>query len=185
VIRSATLEAGGAPRPDLNLVFDQVVAVPSSQTLLYFTGGTTAQYSVSRRRWTDLEPKHSPPPVFGGSLAYDPVHDEVVLFGGGHVAERAPDGRLAGYTGTWVFDPRANDWRELPRGTEPPPRMNTRLVTDTRNHVLVLFGGDGQSHYLADTWLFDLKTRAWRRSRATRGPEARAGHFTVYDPETG
>ena len=40
--------------------------------------------------------------------------------------------------------------------------MNTRLVTDSRNQVLVLFGGDGQSHYLADTWLFDLRTRKWR-----------------------
>ncbi len=63
--------------------------------------------------------------------------------------------------------------------------MNTRMVTDTRNQVLVLFGGDGQSHYLADTWLYDLKSREWRLSKAPGGPEARAGHFTVYDPQTG
>jgi hypothetical protein len=48
-----------------------------------------------------------------------------------------------------------------------PPRMNSRMVTDSRNEKLVLFGGDGQSHYLADTWLFDLKTRAWRASNGT------------------
>jgi hypothetical protein len=185
VVRSATNEAGAAPRPDLNVVFDQVVYAPSLHSLVYFTGGTTAQYSIPRRRWTDLAPKHSPPPVLGGSLAHDPVHDEIVLFGGGHIAERAPDGRLVGYTGTWVFDPKSNDWRELPRGMEPPPRMNSRLVTDRRNQVLVLFGGDGQSHYLADTWLFDLKTRTWRQSKTPGAPEARAGHFTVYDPDTG
>ena len=123
--------------------------------------------------------------MLGGSLAYDPLHDEVVLFGGGHVAESTTDGRLAGYTGTWSFDLKSNDWRQLPSGVQPPPRMNTRMVTDTRNQVLVLFGGDGQSHYLADTWLFDLKSREWRLSKAPGGPEARAGHFTVYDPQTG
>jgi hypothetical protein len=33
--------------------------------------------------------------VLGGSLAYDSVHDELILFGGGHVAEkRAGEGLL-------------------------------------------------------------------------------------------
>jgi hypothetical protein len=185
VVRGATGDKEGAPRPDLNVVFDQVVYAPSMRSLVYFTGGTTAAYSIPSRRWNDLSPRHSPPPVLGGSLAYDPVHREVVLFGGGHVAEPTDDGRLAGYTGTWAFDPESNDWRELKVPVQPPPRMNTRLVTDSRNQVLVLFGGDGQSHYLADTWLFDLGTRKWRRSKAPGGPEARAGHFTVYDPVTG
>ena len=183
VLRGPTDEKEGAPRPDLNIVCDQAVWVPSVKSLVYFTGGLTAAYDVSARRWRDLGPRHSPPPVMGGSLAYDPLHDAIVLFGGGHVAEPGPEGRPAGSTGTWVYELQSHDWRKLP-GAQPPPRMNTRLVTDTRNHVLVLFGGDGQSHCLADTWLFDLGTRAWRRSTAP-GPEARAGHFTVYDPRTG
>lgn len=90
---------------------------------------------------------------------------------------------MAGYTGTWVF--RGEDWRRLNLKVEPPPSMNTRLVCDTRNNVMVLFGGDNQHEYLADTWLFDLKTETWRRANAPGWPAARAGHFTVYDPETG
>src|SRR5262249_35444162 len=66
-----------------------------------------------------------------------------------------------------------------------PPRMNSRAVTDSKNQLLVLFGGDGHSHYLADTWLYDLKARQWRQSKAANGPPPRAGHFTVFDPETG
>jgi Galactose oxidase, central domain len=69
--------------------------------------------------------------------------------------------------------------------TQPRPRMNTRLVCDTKNQQLVVFGGDAQSHYLSDTWIFDLKTRTRRQSKAASGPDARAGHFTVYDPENG
>jgi hypothetical protein len=63
--------------------------------------------------------------------------------------------------------------------------MNTRLVTDPKNGVLVLFGGDGQSRYLGDTWIYDLKTRTWAESKAGPGPEPRAGHFTVYDSVSG
>lgn len=184
VMRGTTNDKEGAPRPDLNIVFDQVVYAPSMHALVYFTGGLTAAYDPAARRWRDLAPRHSPPPVLGGSLAYNPVHEEIVLVGGGHVAEPGPDGKIAGHTGTWIYNPKANEWRELRGAQQPPPRMNTRLVTDTRNQVLVLFGGDGQSSYLADTWLFDLKTRTWRESK-TGGPEARAGHFTIYDPETG
>ena len=184
VMRVSTADEQAAPRPDLNIVFDQVVYRPANDTLYYFTGGLTAAYDVASRRWSDLRPRRSPPPVLGGSLAYDPLNDEILLFGGGHVAERGPAGKVRGYTGAWIYSIRDNTWRPLETAVEPPPRMNTRIVTDTRNGVLVLFGGDSQQAYLADTWLFDLRTRSWRKSAAP-GPPARAGHFTVYDPETG
>ncbi len=185
MLRGPTDEKEGAPRPDLNIVFDQATYVPSRKWLVYFTGGLTAAYDVLRRRWTDLSPRHVPPPVLGGSLAYDPLHDEIVLFGGGHVAEPGPNGKLVGYTGTWTYRFSDQDWHRLQTTNRPPPRMNTRMVLDSNNQLLVLFGGDGQNHYLADTWLYDLKNRSWRASKASSGPEARAGHFTVFDPETG
>jgi Galactose oxidase, central domain len=185
VLRSPTAEKEGVPRPDLNIVFDQVTYHTRSESLIYFTGGLTAVYNVQARRWEDLMPSQSPPPVVGGSLVYDPLHDEVVLFGGGHVAEPSPGGGIIGYTGTWVYRFGKNIWQQLPLKTQPPPRMNTRLACDTKNQVLVLFGGDAQTHYLGDTWIFDLKTQSWRQSKALAGPQPRAGHFTVYDSETG
>ena len=185
ILRGPSNDREAPPRPDLNIVFDQVTYRPANHSLYYFTGGLTAAYDAANRHWTDLRPRHSPPPVLGGSLVYDPLHDEILLFGGGHVAERGPDGAVRGYTGTWVYSIAGNDWRELPLKLQPPPRMNARIVCDPKNEVLVLFGGDGQRQYLADTWLFDLKKREWRESKSPGGPESRAGHFTVYDPETG
>ncbi len=184
IMRGASDENEAVPRPDLNIAFDQVAYRPADDSLYYFTGGLTAAYDVARRRWRDLRPAHSPPPVLGGSLAYDPVHDAFILFGGGHVAEQSPDGSLRGYTGTWMYSVRENEWRQLAPADQPPPRMCTRLVLDTRNRVLVMFGGDGQKQYLADTWIFDLSKLEWRRSRAAGAPPPRAGHLTVYDPET-
>jgi hypothetical protein len=185
VLRGPTDESEGASRPDLNLVFDQVSYQPAIQSLFYFTGGLTATYDVVKRRWHDLTPAHTPPPVVGGSLAYDPLNNEMVLFGGGHVTEKGPDGRLVGYTGTWVYRFADGDWHPLQLQVQPAPRMNMRLVYDQKQQLLVLFGGDGQSHFLADTWLYDLRTRTWRVSKTQAGPEARAGHFTVYEPESG
>jgi hypothetical protein len=170
-------------RPDLNITFDQVVYHPPSRSLVYFTGGLTAAYHVETRRWRNLEPAQSPPPVLGGSLAYDPLHDEIVLFGGGHVAEKR-GGRIVGYTDTWIYSFTAKSWRRHATRVQPPPRMYSRLVCDTKNQALVLFGGDGQSRYHADTWVLDLKTRTWREVLVA-GPPPRAGHFTVHDPQTG
>lgn len=184
VLRGPAAEKEGVARPDLNVVFDQVTYVPGRKWLVYFTGGLTAAYDVAARKWIDLSPRHAPPPVLGGSLSYDPFDDAIVLFGGGHVLEPGPGREPVGYTSTWVYRFADGDWHRV-SGPQPPPRMNTRLVLDSKNRVHVLFGGDAQSHYLADTWLFDLKTRQWRASRATSGPAARAGHFTVHDPETG
>jgi hypothetical protein len=174
-----------AARPDPNIVFDQAAYHPPTKSLVYFAGGLTAAYHVTQRRWTNLAPAHAPPPVLGGALAHDPLNNELVLFGGGHVAEEGPDGRIVGYTGTWAYSFADRDWRRLSLDVQPPPRMYSRLVCDPKNEVLFLFGGDGQSHYLADTWLFDLKTRRWRASRVPRGPPPRAGHFAVYDPHSG
>lgn len=179
-------ERDGVLRPDLNVVFDQVAYDSTRSRMIYFTGGRTLAYDVRERKWTDAAPgTQGPPPVSGATLSYDPWNDEVVLVGGGHVAEPGPDGRLVGYTGTWIYEANASRWRPLANGLEPPPRMSTRLVTDTKNKVMVLFGGDGQSRYLADTWIYDTGARRWRESKAAGGPPPRAGHFTVYDPGTG
>ena len=54
VLRSPTDEHEGAPRPDLNLLFDQISYHPGTQSLFCFTGGLTASYNVVKRRWSDL-----------------------------------------------------------------------------------------------------------------------------------
>src|SRR5260370_38034235 len=123
IMRGITEDRPGAPRPDLNIVFDQVAYRPVNDSLYYFTGGLTAAYDIPQRRWRDLRPSHSPPPVLGGSLAYDPLGDQLILFDGGNVAERAADGTLRGYTGTWVYSIRGNDWREPPRREQPRPHV--------------------------------------------------------------
>lgn len=171
-------------RPDLNISFDQAVYHPPTRSLVYFVGGLTVAYDVPARRWRNLAPATSPPPVLGGSLAYDPLHDEIILFGGGHVAEKRDDGRIVGYTDMWIYSFAEKNWRRHASKVQPPPRMLSRLVTDMKHQTLILFGGDGQSHCLGDTWIFDLKSRTWREEKIP-GPPPRTGHFSAYDSQTG
>lgn len=178
-------EREGVPRPDLNIVGDQLTYDSRRHWMVYFTGGRTFAYQVEERTWSAIGCEQAPPPVSFGSLCYDHFGDRIILFGGGHVAEPGEDGRPVGYTGTWYFDCGLQEWSPLATGGDPLPRMCSRLVCDTRNRVMVLFGGDGQSHWLADTWILDLDRNTWRRSKASAAPPARAGHFTVYDPTTG
>lgn len=178
-------ERGGILRPDLNIVGDQVTYDSKRHRMVYFTGGRTFAYQVEERKWLAIDGEKPPPPVSFGSLCYDPFGDRIILFGGGHVAEPGSDGRPKGYTGTWVYNCEAGNWSPVDTGGDPPPRMCTRLVCDTRNKVMVVFGGDGQSHWQSDTWILDLKKDTWYKSKTGSAPEARAGHFTVYDPGTG
>lgn len=178
-------EREGVLRPDLNIVSDQVTYDSKRRRMVYFTGGRTLAYLVDERKWLAIEGEVSPPPVIFGSLCYDPFKDRIILSGGGHVAEPGADGRPVGYTGTWIYDCASAEWSPSKKSGNPPPRMCSRMVCDTRNKVMVVFGGDAQTHYLHDTWILDLENDTWRKSSKTGSPGARAGHFTVYDPSTG
>jgi len=178
-------EREGVLRPDLNVIFDQVTYDSKRNRMVYFTGGRTFSYNLDIRKWSDICRGKSAPPVLGGSLCYDPVGDQIVFAGGDHVAERGPDGHSTGSAGTWIFDCKQGSWSPANCGTEPAGRIASRLVYDRKNRVMVFFGGDHHTHYLADTWIYDPARHQWKRSETSQGPVARAGHFTVYDPGTG
>jgi hypothetical protein len=174
----------GTLRPDLNIVFDQVTYDSHRNRMIYFTGGRTFAYDIETRKWSDVCPGRSAPPVLGGSLCYDPKGDIIVLAGGGHVAETGPDGELTGAAGTWIFDCENGTWGHVDSDICPPERMASRLVYDSDNEVMVTFGGDSHTGYLAETWVFNPTTCKWHKSSTEVGPPPRAGHFTVYDPST-
>ncbi|WP_263771535.1 Kelch repeat-containing protein [Propionivibrio soli] len=67
----------------------------------------------------------------------------------------------------------------------PLPRYYGNLVTDTRNGVLVLFGGHGGDRVLADTWVFDSRRNQWRQSRAKGHPPATQMPAMSFDTEHG
>ena len=139
-----------SPRTDASMVY-----FPVTGTLVLFGGDThtapnglrNGTWTFDGNTWTALNPTHRPPPRYGASLAYDPVNNELVLFGG--------EGENGTLGDTWTFD--GTDWTDHTSATGPSVRYGSVMAYDSVSGAVILFGGlgfstAGTSTYESDTW---------------------------------
>lgn len=67
----------------------------------------------------------------------------------------------------------------------PRSRRNSPLVFDPSTGQFVLFGGDHEDYQMNDTWVLNLRGRAWRRLTPDINPSPRAGHALIALPRAG
>ncbi|MBI5765400.1 MAG: hypothetical protein HZA51_17970 [Planctomycetes bacterium] len=105
----------------------------------------------------------SPFPRSSSSLAFDPIRNRVVLFGGANPGVNPPY-----FDDTWEWD--GSVWTQImPIGLGPTARYAQRMSFDVRTSRVIMFGGfDGS--FLGDTWEWDGST--WTK-RSTIGPTPR------------
>lgn len=116
----------------------QSVFVPLLNKVLFFAGGSTFTYDPQGNRWENLDIPldKSPPDVMLGTMAWDPVGQRVILFGGGYISaykEPQPyiksdmvrgkpwlpkDWTLEEKRATWAFDPASRTWSRIVTGSE-------------------------------------------------------------------
>lgn len=96
-------------------------------------------------------------------MTYVPQLRQVLLHGGLD-ANGLPLDDLWAWNGLW--------WRKLSISSGPPARSEHGLVYDPASGKVLLFGGQGVSGVLGDSWLFDPLTLSWQRV-ATASPSAR------------
>jgi N-acetylneuraminic acid mutarotase len=125
--------------------------------------------------WTRAEPATRPPGRCAASLAYDPVSEEVVLFGG-----HAP-GADTELGDTWTYDAAASTWTDRGPPTHPGGRELAAMVTDSTRGKIMLFGGMSSNAYEADTWSYDVAANTWTELFPPYMPNGRAGHAMAYD----
>jgi hypothetical protein len=63
---------------------------------------------------------------------------------------------------------------------QPPARTGAAIAFDAANGTVVLFGGNGRSRSLGDTWIWDGS--AWTQAHPSTSPPARSGAQMTYDP---
>jgi len=141
-----------------------------SAFLLAFAANATAA------NWKKLSPANSPSPRLSPMMAYDPVSQKIVLFGG--VGS-------AGYLGdTWTFD--GTNWTQENPAVAPPGRTSGNMTYDRATKKLVLFGGyAGNGQYLNDTWLWDGAASSWIQTSPGLSPTAATAPLVFTDPKTG
>jgi hypothetical protein len=120
--------------------------------------------------WTPLSPATSPPARDGGGMAYDPVRQRVVLFGGAAASYYLGD--------TWEWD--GATWTELTPDVHPAVRAYANMTYDAQRQRVLLFGGNSLGAF-GDTWEWDGVH--WTQVVAQLGAPERYGGAAAYDGE--
>ncbi len=105
-------------------------------------------------------------------FAYDIQRNVLVAFGGSA-------GRNKVNNITWEWN--GTLWKKID-GPGPEGRQAFAMIYDSKRQKVVLFGGGGEQHFLADTWEFD--GNAWTKVSDT-GPSPRVSPGYAYDSKRG
>lgn len=141
--------------------------------------------------WTQLFPADSPGELRFFTMVYDPVRDNVVLFGG------ETEGSSTPVANTWIWD--GTNWTQVFPADSPPGRIFAAMAWHPGSETVVLYGGnhdDPGGSYLFDTWTWDgtdwtEQSPAHHPGSGTYLPGAAATDFTndkvvlIGDPSTG
>ncbi len=120
--------------------------------------------------WLDISPTGFRG-VHGAAMAYDPVRNVVVAFGGAIGSNARNE--------TWEWD--GVFWVRRHPAVSPPARFNAAMAYDQVHHRLVLFGGrTNEKNALGDTWRYDGVT--WTKATFSMSPAERFGHAMAIDP---
>jgi ribosomal protein L7/L12 len=152
----------------------------------YFHGAWA--YDPATNTWTHRSPLGDMPSKrLGGSMVYEAVNNQVILFGGCSDLSD-PSGSL---NDTWAYDLAANTWTDLePAGSVPSARALHQMAYDPATGKVILFGGRSDytdsSRFFNDTWAYDPAANTWTELHPAGDlPFARFGHPMVHDSATG
>jgi len=106
-------------------------------------------YDVPMNTWTKAEPQTSPPARYHHDMAFDPINNRIVLFGGHNGAAMGD---------TWTYEVANDRWTQISPDTAPPARYYDSLIFDTDINRVMLYGG---YPYDYDTWLYDTLAGNW------------------------
>jgi DNA-binding transcriptional ArsR family regulator len=144
---------------------------------IVFYGGWTGSGPSSKTwifdpvsvQWVDAAPPAGPGPRTSHKLAYDPLRDRVLTFGG--------DKNGNGYDNeTWIYDRGANNWTQVFPSNVPGARRDYGLAWDPVSERIIMHGGSSSGAHWGDTWEFDMEALEWQQVPTATMPGARSGH---------
>jgi hypothetical protein len=163
--------------PPVRYGFDLAYDEARKQVVLFGGTGDAVVYAHTwvwdGSNWTQLSPAQSPPALTGHAMAYDSARGEVILFGGEAYYERTIS------SDTWAWN--GTTWRKLNPAQRPPFNEYHRMVYDSDQARIVLFGGYDTSKFYprGDTWVWNGTN--WTKVNPSKSPGPRWDHAMAYD----
>lgn len=156
------------------LLWSSICYHAGEQKFVLFGGGNvptergdpgTWTYHPATNEWSQLDIANQPPQRANSQLAYDAVHQKIVLFGGDQLDQLLAD--------TWVLDLAAKSWTQVSTPRSPTPRAGHAFVWLPTAKKILLLGGytyTSATGYVErlyrplplEGWIFDLATRQWQ-----------------------
>lgn len=121
----------------------------------------TWAYDYRRNRWKNLNPANPPAPRAYHYMAFEPMTNRLVMFGG--ILQWSESGDEVGIDETWIYSVANNSWKQaFPEGTPGPHAWHAMSRT---NGPVLLFGGGGtRSTWTNDTYLFSSRPNRWEQA---------------------
>lgn len=120
--------------------------------------------------WQQLAPAQAPPARWGAAMAFDPVRQRIVLFGGRANSTPMDD--------TWEFD--GVDWVQISTANAPHAQANATMTFDAANQRLLLLGAQPPFGQATETWTYDGID--WTQTITANAPTDRRNARMAYDP---
>jgi len=137
--------------------------------LSWFLGNYSYASLPEANEWTNLNPATHPPVTANHAMAYNSLHDVMVLFGG-YMGEEWP----YSMNETWVYDYSANTWTNMDPTTAPFDSGDHAMVYDSDNDLVVCYT-EGM------TWVYNYSANTWTNMNPATSPRTSYGPVMVYD----
>ncbi|MBP1157328.1 MULTISPECIES: cadherin-like beta sandwich domain-containing protein [unclassified Paenibacillus] len=143
---------------------------------MQFTSASVPSDKITDYTWERITLNLAPDARQAAAMAYDENAGNAVMFGG--------QGNTSLLDDTWIWVGDQKTWHEelLNAAPKPSKRKGAVMAYDTVSQKVLLFGGEGESGVLNDTWLWNGQAAQWEQvTGLTASPPARAGAQLAFD----
>jgi len=129
----------------------------------------------TQHQWAVLAPSSvGPAPRQSSVFVYDPVDDQLLLFGG--------KGQPGFLNDLWRYKLTTKKWERISVEGGPSPRSGANGFWDPVRKQLLLVGGVDVAGYHSDVWAYNPAKNSWQRLSPDDKSRNRAYAIAVYDP---
>ncbi len=167
--------AVGATEPNPGPRMSHAMVWDSTRERMILFGGAgleqfpddTWAFDAKTAGWVQLQTSGKPPARSQHGMVYDPVRDEVLLFGG-------RDSQAQPLHDTWSLDLNTLQWTVLPLPPDaiyPQARDHVQMARDPLSGITVMRGSAVGEGLANETWHFDSEARGWTLMEIDRQPQ--------------